>query len=97
MCYLYFINTPDGDDYTGISRQVSLGFDAVTAMFQISPATLMVDIVDDDIREDDEELTLILIPGIAFFPRDIVIRSPNVTRLIIANDDGKTILRDDKQ
>lgn len=48
-------------------------------------------ITDDSDPEDTEEVTLNLTPGFFTGSRNIVILSPNETRVIIIDDDGKPI------
>ena len=62
--------------------------------FVLSPDTVMVMIVNDDVVEDSEELFLSLVPGVFSGDRNIVIIDPDTARLIIDDDDGKLIERD---
>ena len=58
-----------------------------TDTFVITPPTFPVMIMDDNVAEGEEELTVVLTQ---FLP-DIVIRAPNVSRLII-QDNGMAAL-----
>ena len=81
-------NTVATDDFsTAGNLIVSLTFDALNNIFVIDPATFSVMIVDDNITEGNEDLFVSLTQLFTF--SDIVIRSPNVSRLII-QDIGMT-------
>lgn len=60
--------------------------EVITGTFTLDPNTFPVMITDDNVPEGVEELSLTLTQ---FLP-DIVVRAPNVSRLIIQDNDGKT-------
>ena len=88
LCTAKSFNTVATDDFsTAGNLIVSLTFDALNNIFVIDPATFSVMIVDDNITEGNEDLFVSLTRLFTF--SDIVIRSPNVSRLII-QDIGMT-------
>ena len=70
-----------------MDQVVILTYNATTDTFVITPPTFPVMITEDNVAEGEEELTVVLTQ---FLP-DIVIRAPNVSRLII-QDNGMTAL-----
>ena len=74
------------DDFSAANVIFTLMLDVLTSTFTLSPDTFPVMITDDTVPEETEELFLTLTQ---FLP-DIVIRAPNVSRLIIQDNDGKT-------
>ena len=79
-----FLAAPD--DFTSVGGvTVTLSYN-INTNFTLSPAMVSVNINDDNIPEQKEELSLSL-TRLFSFP-DIVIRAPNVSRLII-QDNGK--------
>ena len=78
-------NTLATDDFSAAANQiVSLTFDAPNNTFVIDPATFPVMITDDNITEGNEDLFISLTQVFTF--SDIVIRSPDVARLIIQDN-----------
>ena len=49
--------------------------------------TILVE--DDDVVEEEEEFTVNLAQGLVLGDRDIVFRSPNLSRVIIVDNDGE--------
>ena len=78
-------------DYESITTAVTAIFDIANSMFTIDPQPLVtVTIVNDDVPEDDEDFTLVLTPFFANrISLGVVSANPNVSRVIIRNDDGK--------
>ena len=84
----FFFSTTAPADYTSIISVVTIQYDLVRLFF-VMPSSAMVMVVDDDVPEESEEVTLSLTSGTAFGFRDIVRISPPSARLVIQNDDGK--------
>lgn len=85
---LYYL--PADDDFLAFMEEnVILGFDIGLGRFTVGTPVITIEIEDDDIVEGEEEFTLNLMLGIILSGRDIVIRSPNVSRVIIEDNDGK--------
>lgn len=77
------------DDFTTTDSTINLRFDALSGRFLLTALPIVVTVENDDIVEGDEEFTLNLVQGAVLGNRDIVVRSPNVSRIIIIDNDGK--------
>ena len=91
MILTFFSPPPAPDDYTSITALVNVFYNLASSSFVLSPDTAMLMITDDSDPEDTEEVTLNLTPGFFSGGRNIVILSPNETRVIITDNDGKPI------
>ena len=79
----------DTDDYQSIKQDIFLFYSQPERSFIILPSVVFVPILDDIYPEPQEQFLLSLFPEQIFNSRNIVVLSPNTSRVIIEdNDDG---------
>ena len=84
--FIWSFNIPAMDDFTAISSAaISISVNLLSASFELMPPMITVTITNDNIPEELEEFSL----SLTQLFQDRVIGQPNVSRLIIEDDDGK--------